>query len=262
MALNWIMPTRKEVDLCHLSKVSAVLHFLALGNAWLGAMRWFWLDIEDSCGFDWDLIAYGFYAYIWDVVTALVFGRSYFYRWTRIDVFIHHLPFMFVGGFWAVTTFDLLEYSGQPVSISYFQQAVRWAMLSCSNEFALALGAALRSEDSLWARLMSTWAGLLYFLVASPVWIYYVLVSCYECYKSSGLITNTLCLWLNTAVPIAYAVTQYPLFIQVYNKRLKKLYEIESYRGMMKKVFRGRRRRRPKPDEEALAKLTDVNTWN
>jgi hypothetical protein len=69
---------------------------------------------------------------------------------------------MFVGGFWAVTTFDLLEYSGQPVSISYFQQAVRWAMLSCSNEFALALGAALRSEDSLWARLMSTWAGLLY----------------------------------------------------------------------------------------------------
>ena len=66
--------------------------------------------------------------------TAVLLGRSYFYRWTRKDVFIHHIPFMFVGGLYAMKTFHILDSNSSIASIDDFQQAIRWAMLSCSNE--------------------------------------------------------------------------------------------------------------------------------
>ena len=55
-------------------------------------------------------------------------------------------------------------------------------MLSCSNEFMLGLGAALQQPEHPWARRSSTLVGLVYFLVFSPVWIYYSLAACYHCY--------------------------------------------------------------------------------
>ena len=174
----------------------------------------------------------------------------------RLDVFIHHLPFMFVGGFWALATYDILHMQNLVRSISFFQQAVRWAMLSCSNEFALALGAALRSDEELWARRLSTWAGLIYFLVFSPIWIVYVMSSCYYGGRYNWF------LWLNTAVPILYAVTQYPLYIKVYNKRLKKLYEIESYKAGLKKMFRKEEKAVGGGEKDFLVNLAKPDTWN
>mmetsp|Transcript_37855 Transcript_37855/g.107046 ORF Transcript_37855/g.107046 Transcript_37855/m.107046 type:complete len:305 (+) Transcript_37855:112-1026(+) len=264
--LNALLPNRKTDPLHHLAGISSALHFLALANALAGALRWMLPGPAAAADFEFDvnLIAFGFYAYIFDVATALVAGRSYFYRWTRLDVFTHHVPFMFVGGFWALATFDVLREMGLESTISYFQQAIRWAMLSCSNEFALGLGGALGREEDRWARLMSTWAGLLYFLVASPVWIFCIICALVTCYKNHGV---SFCLVLNAAVPVLYAATQYPLFVTVYFKRLKKLFEIEnvgqSLKKSVRKIITTRDRKKMADDPtEDLVRLADVKTWD
>jgi len=79
--LNLLLPRRKQFQLYPLAFISALLHFLALANAFLGALSWFNKPLSGE--FDFDLIAYGFYAYTFDVTTAFICGRSFFYRWTR-----------------------------------------------------------------------------------------------------------------------------------------------------------------------------------
>ena len=194
--------------------VSAVLHFSCLVAAGHGII---YADV--ALGLDRRLITAGFLAYSFDVFTAVFMGRSYFYRWTRKDVFIHHLPFMGVGAIWALKTFNILDSAASIDSIADFQQAIRWAMLSCSNECSLAVGGALDLAEKREIRMTSTVAGLVYFLICSPVWIFYALRAIY------GADTKPIILIVNAAIPMLYAFTQYPLFIKVYWKRLLKLYD-------------------------------------
>jgi hypothetical protein len=206
---------RKSIPLHWFAFVSALLHLSCLVAAAHGLWRSDYSVLKDE-----NLIYIGFLAYSYDIFTALLLGRSYFYRWSKGDVFIHHLPFMFCGAFWFVSTFhtlsdNVLQYG---YTIFSFQQGIRWAMLSCMNEFCLAAAAAFEASDHRVSRLSSTIAGLIYFIVCSPVWLYYVFASIYHAnpYSPPSLV-------LNAAVPVLFAVSQYPLYTKVYWKRLMQL---------------------------------------
>mmetsp|Transcript_9496 Transcript_9496/g.19362 ORF Transcript_9496/g.19362 Transcript_9496/m.19362 type:complete len:259 (+) Transcript_9496:74-850(+) len=202
----------KTMPMQKFASISAILHFACLVAAGHGIIY-----ADYALGLDRILIACGFLAYSFDVGTAVLLGRSYFYRWTRMDVFIHHIPFMFVGGLYAMKTFHILDSNSNIASIDDFQQAIRWAMLSCSNECSLAVGGALDLANHRSIRLTSTVAGLVYFLICSPVWFFYALRAVYVCD------TRPVVLLVNAAIPMLYAATQYPLFVKVYWKRLMKL---------------------------------------
>ena len=128
---------------------------------------------------------------------------------------------MFVGAFWFMSTFyilsaDVLQYGA---AIFTFQQGIRWAMLSCMNEFSLAAAAAFEASEHRFSRLTSTIAGLVYFLVCSPIWVYYGILSVYHATPSSPP-----SLLINVAIPVIYAVSQYPLYTKVYWNRLTNLW--------------------------------------
>lgn len=127
---------------------------------------------------------------------------------------------MFVGAFWFIETFhtlsdNILQYGD---TIFTFQQGIRWAMLSCMNEFCLAAAAAFEASEHRVSRLSSTIAGLVYFVICSPVWMYYAFQAVYHANPSSPW-----SLLINVAIPVLYAVSQYPIYTVVYWKRLSKL---------------------------------------
>jgi len=93
----------KTMRMEELAFVSAVLHFACLAFSFHGIF----VSSRPGEEKDGQLIMAGFAAYFWDVMVAVLCGRIYFYKWTRQDVFQHHLPFMFVGGLWALKTFKV-----------------------------------------------------------------------------------------------------------------------------------------------------------
>ncbi|GMH61620.1 hypothetical protein TrLO_g9917 [Triparma laevis f. longispina] len=206
--------TLKSMPLEKFAFVSAILHFSCLVAAGHGI-----ISSDSSLALDRRLITSGFLAYTFDVLTAILLSRSYFYRWTRMDVFVHHIPFMFVGAIWSFKTFKTLYKTSSIDSINDFQQAIRWAMLSCSNECSLAVGGALDLAEKREIRITSTVAGLIYFIICSPIWVFYALRAIY------GADTKPIILVVNAAIPMVYAFTQYPLFIKVYWKRFLRLYD-------------------------------------
>ena len=149
-------------------------------------------------------------------------NRSFVQRWNKGDVFTHHLPFMFVGAFWFIETFHILSANIMQYghTIFTFQQGIRWAMLSCMNEFSLAAASAFEASENKFWRLTSTIAGLVYFVICSPIWLYYAFQAVYHSNPSSPW-----SLLLNVAIPVLYAVSQYPIYTVVYWKRLLKLLE-------------------------------------
>jgi hypothetical protein len=65
----------------------------------------------------------------------------------------------------------------------------------------------------------STVAGLVYFLICSPIWLFYTV-------KSIWMAPDWIyVLVVNAAIPAIFAVTQYPLYVKCYWKRLFKLME-------------------------------------
>ena len=200
----------------HLAAISAVLHLLTL-SASVASLYLASAPANARC-FQSYLLSLAFCAYTFDIGVAVMSGRIYFYRWSIRGTLEHHIPFMFTGAVWSLATRNALLAAGNFQGISHGERAYQWAILSCANESSMALAAALGKDENRSFRMLSTAAGLVYFLVASPIWFLYATRM-----LSISLGTTPLPVILYTAPPVLYAVHTYPRYVVAYIRRWRRL---------------------------------------